>query len=259
VSEVIPTTVSPTDLLALHAPTPADERKTRPDRATWQHKATCPGKGCPSQRDPSAHVQLTYVDARYVQKVLDETVGPANWQSEFSMADGGKVSCRIGIRVEFGDGPEWVYKGDGAGATDIEGDKGSFSDAFKRAGVAWGIARDLYGDDAPAAPVSAAAALAVAPAAPQQPVVAATGQIQRTEYANDQAPPLPPGTVRYQDIESSDKCPDHGLPWTIKAGGTSRAGKAYSAFYKCDGRGGDGSYCKKQPPKAWADAHPIAG
>jgi hypothetical protein len=254
VSEVIPTTVSPTDLLALHAPTPADERKTRPDRATWQHKATCPGKGCPSQRDPSAHIQLTYVDARYVQKVLDETVGPANWQSEFSMADGGKVSCRIGIRVEFGDGPEWVYKGDGAGATDIEGDKGSFSDAFKRAGVAWGIARDLYGDDAPAP-------AAVLNRPDEALPVAQVAEARQAATAAYEAPPLPPGTVRYQDIDDAGKCPDHGLPWTIKPGGISqsgpRAGQSYNAFYKCDGKTGN-QFCKQKPPKAWADAHPIA-
>jgi hypothetical protein len=92
-------------------------------------------------------------------------------------------------------------------------------------------------------------------------VVAATGQIQRAEYANDQPAPLPPGAVRYQDIEEHGKCPDHGTPWTIMPAGTSKKPpyNPYDAFYKCSARNGDGSYCRKQPPKAWADAHPIAG
>jgi hypothetical protein len=219
-TDIIPTAVTPVDLLRLHAGTPAEERKVR----------NGPG-GRP----------LTYVDARYVQKTLDEIVGSANWQTEFSMGDGGKVSCRIGIRVAFREGIEWVWKGDGAGATDIEGDKGSFSDAFKRAGVAWGIARDLYGEDPVPAPV---AQPQQAQPVPQEPVQ----QAQPVQGA--------PGAVLYQDIDAADRCPEHGIPWTVKPGGTSRAGKAYNAFWKCDGKT-NGSYCNQKVPKAWADAHPI--
>ena len=43
----------------------------------------------------------------------------------------------------------WVWKSDGAGATDFEGAKGAFSDSFKRAAVHWGIGRYLYDLDAP--------------------------------------------------------------------------------------------------------------
>ena len=38
----------------------------------------------------------------------------------------------------------WISKSDGAGDTNIEGEKGGISDSFKRACVAWGIARYLY-------------------------------------------------------------------------------------------------------------------
>ena len=41
---------------------------------------------------------------------------------------------------------EWIWKSDGAGETSIEGEKGGFSDAFKRAGVHFGYARELYPD-----------------------------------------------------------------------------------------------------------------
>ena len=39
---------------------------------------------------------------------------------------------------------EWVWKSNGAGQSDIEAEKGQFSDAFKRAAVLWGIGRYLY-------------------------------------------------------------------------------------------------------------------
>jgi hypothetical protein len=72
---------------------------------------------------------------------LDSAVGPENWQTRFHDV-AGKSCCEIGVRI----GDDWVWKSDGAGETSIEGEKGSFSDAFKRAAVHWGIARDLYPD-----------------------------------------------------------------------------------------------------------------
>jgi len=53
-------------------------------------------------------------------------------------------------------------------------------------------------------------------------------------------------------------CPNHGTPWSIKPAGVSKTtGKAYNAFYKCDGKNPDNSYCTKKPTREWADAHPI--
>ena len=40
-------------------------------------------------------------------------------------------------------------KSDGAGETDYEGEKGSYSDSFKRACVKWGVGRYLYDLDSP--------------------------------------------------------------------------------------------------------------
>ena len=87
---------------------------------------------------------FAYVDARLVMERLDKVCGPDGWQSVHPHANG-KTSCRIGIKC----GDEWVWKEDGAGDTDVEGDKGAFSDAFKRAAVKWGIGRYLYALDAP--------------------------------------------------------------------------------------------------------------
>jgi len=86
---------------------------------------------------------LAYIDARDVMSRLDSVVGPAGWQSEH-FAVGGKTGCRIGIYVANGQHGQWVWKSDGAGDTDIEGAKGAFSTAFKRASTSWGIGRYLY-------------------------------------------------------------------------------------------------------------------
>ncbi len=89
------------------------------------------------------HRNLAYVDARYVMDRLDEVCGPENWQCRYDWSDGKRLVCTIGIR-EIAGAMEWIWKANGAGETDIEGEKGAFSDAFKRAAVLFGIARDLY-------------------------------------------------------------------------------------------------------------------
>lgn len=83
---------------------------------------------------------LCYLDARAVMNRLDEAVGPDNWQDKYFETASGKNICELSIRVDG----EWVSKSDGAGNTNIEGDKGGLSDAFKRAAVKWGVGRHLY-------------------------------------------------------------------------------------------------------------------
>lgn len=95
--------------------------------------------------EKSKGMALAYIDARDVMDRFDSVVGPANWQSEFVNAGNGATCCRIGIRV----GTDWVWKADGAGQTDYEGEKGQFSDALKRAAVSWGVGRYLYDLDSP--------------------------------------------------------------------------------------------------------------
>lgn len=90
--------------------------------------------------DKKTGIALAYVDARDVMQRLDEVVGRGNWQCEYPWSDTKRLVCRIGIKI----GGEWVWKSNGCGDTQVEAEKGAFSDAFKRAGVLWGIAQYLY-------------------------------------------------------------------------------------------------------------------
>lgn len=91
--------------------------------------------------NPKNGIALAYIDARDVQDRLDAVCG-VGWQSRYTHADK-KTVCEIGIKIDN----EWVWRADGAGDTDMEAEKGSLSDAFKRAAVKWGVGRYLY--DAP--------------------------------------------------------------------------------------------------------------
>lgn len=93
-----------------------------------------------TNRDKTSGMGLAYIDARDVENRFDEVCGPTNWQCDFPWSDGKKLVCRIGVKI----GDEWIWKSNGAGDTDVEGDKGAFSDAFKRAAVKWGVGRHLY-------------------------------------------------------------------------------------------------------------------
>lgn len=87
-------------------------------------------------KDKDKGIALAYIDARDVMERLDTVVGPGGWQCRYPFSG----CCEIGILVEG----EWVWKANGAGETDVEGEKGQYSDAFKRAAVLWGIGRYLY-------------------------------------------------------------------------------------------------------------------
>lgn len=100
---------------------------------------------------------LVYVDARTYQKRLDEVMG-VNWQCEYThVTHTGLTACRVGLYLpetflingKFGekDDMQWIWRSSGAGETNIEGDKGTFTDSFKRACAAWGIGRYLYYGD----------------------------------------------------------------------------------------------------------------
>lgn len=82
---------------------------------------------------------VAYIDARDVMNLLDEVVGPDNWQDKYEMV-GDKFMAGIGIRTDN----DWVWKWDTGTAGDFEVEKSAFSDAFKRAAVKWGVGRFLY-------------------------------------------------------------------------------------------------------------------
>jgi len=85
-------------------------------------------------------VPLAYLDARNVMDRLDSVLGAENWQDTYTETPSGRVLCSLMLRING----EWITKTDGAGSTNMEGEKGGLSDAFKRAAVKFGIGRYLY-------------------------------------------------------------------------------------------------------------------
>lgn len=91
-------------------------------------------------KDKTKGMALAYMDARAVMDRLDGVCGPDGWQCNY-LVTGPLAVCNIGVKMPSG---EWIWKADGAGATDVEGEKGMLSDALKRAAVRWGVGRYLY-------------------------------------------------------------------------------------------------------------------
>lgn len=94
-----------------------------------------------TSKDKDKGLALAYIDARAAMDRLDTVCGPDGWQNNYTIGLGGSVICNLGVRMPSG---EWLWKADGAGATDVEGEKGALSDALKRAAVRWGVGRYLY-------------------------------------------------------------------------------------------------------------------
>lgn len=84
---------------------------------------------------------LLYKDARVDQNILDETVGPANWQREHVII-GQNLYCTVKIWDELKG--QWIAKQDVGTESYTEKEKGQASDSFKRACFNWGIGRELY-------------------------------------------------------------------------------------------------------------------
>ena len=82
---------------------------------------------------------LLYKDARCDMNILDETVGPMNWQRSHNRDN---ANCVVLIWDE--DKREWIGKEDTGTESNTEAAKGLASDSFKRACVNWGIGRELY-------------------------------------------------------------------------------------------------------------------
>ena len=82
---------------------------------------------------------LLYKDARVDQDILDETVGPMNWQRKHTRDN---ANCIVGIWDEKKQ--QWIAKEDTGTESFTEKEKGLASDSFKRACFNWGIGRELY-------------------------------------------------------------------------------------------------------------------
>ena len=84
---------------------------------------------------------LLYKDARCDMNLLDETVGPMNWQRDHKLI-GDRLYCTVSIYDDSKG--EWISKSDVGTESYTEKEKGQSSDSFKRACFNFGCGRELY-------------------------------------------------------------------------------------------------------------------
>lgn len=84
---------------------------------------------------------LLYKNARVDMAMLDEEFGTFGWQRDHKEIKG-NLYCGIGVYDQAKEC--WVWKWDCGTESNTEKEKGEASDSFKRAGVCWGIGRELY-------------------------------------------------------------------------------------------------------------------
>lgn len=124
---------------------PFDDVKWRIGRVLYKPKGYQPQKGETGRANA-----LAYVTATQVMDRLDEVLGPGNWERYHEMffkpTDGtAYFKCSVDVRwPESQKEYSLTSVSDMAGETDVEGEKGGASDAFKRACVNLGVARYLY-------------------------------------------------------------------------------------------------------------------
>ena len=82
---------------------------------------------------------LLYKDSRVDMNLLDETVGPMNWQRSHTREN---ANCIVSIWDS--EKNQWISKEDTGTESFTEKEKGLASDSFKRACFNWGIGRELY-------------------------------------------------------------------------------------------------------------------
>lgn len=82
---------------------------------------------------------LLYKDARCDMNILDEAVGPMNWQRKHERDN---ANCIVSIWDD--EKKQWISKEDTGTESNTEKEKGLASDSFKRACFNWGIGRELY-------------------------------------------------------------------------------------------------------------------
>lgn len=108
-------------------------------------------QGKPTERGGKFYARaVCYVDARIVIDRLNDVLG-FDWETQTIETGKGRTLCRLGITING----VTRWRDDGAGDTDIEGEKGSISDALKRAAVRFGIGAYLYALPSPRVEVDA--------------------------------------------------------------------------------------------------------
>lgn len=77
---------------------------------------------------------LLYKDARCDMNILDETVGPFNWEREHF-----RENANCTVRIWDATKEQWISKEDTGTESNTEAQKGLASDSFKRACFNWGM------------------------------------------------------------------------------------------------------------------------
>ena len=83
---------------------------------------------------------LCYIDSRSVVELMDEAVGPMNWNFELSQV-GDQIVGRMGVWDD--EKKTWVVKSDVGSESNIDATKGLISSIYKRCISRWGL-QDLY-------------------------------------------------------------------------------------------------------------------
>lgn len=94
-----------------------------------------------SIKDGKGFSLLAYKTARADVKRLNSVFG-LGWKNDYFYDNKGILCCEISIFDEKL--KEWVSRRDVGTESNTEKEKGSYSDAFKRAGFKWGIGIELY-------------------------------------------------------------------------------------------------------------------
>lgn len=87
---------------------------------------------------------VPYLKPKTVADLLDEWVGPDGWEDDYEVITiAGKEAMRC--RMSIWNGERLVTKQDVGVPSQMEAQKGAFSDAFKRAAcLKWGVGRNVY-------------------------------------------------------------------------------------------------------------------
>lgn len=153
--------------------------------------------------DKKKSFKLHYITARQVMNRLDEVVGPESWWDDYVPAEH-SVLCRLSIRLPDGRILTKCDAGGYAGMADEgDDDKSGFSDAFKRAGVKFGIGRELYGDGV--------ARLRLAPGTEQEAPI--SGPPAAQARAPEPEAPEPEAPISGTIVPEASRETDPNNPW----------------------------------------------
>lgn len=89
----------------------------------------------PKEGETGKALCVAYIDSRDVMQRLDDVIG-GEWSDSYSAGINGGVECKLTIMG--------ITRADVGTADENEKEKSAYSDAFKRAGVKFGIGRFLY-------------------------------------------------------------------------------------------------------------------